>query len=264
MSTTQPTAAENLWTVARHWADLDAALTARTPAWPPAMGIPTRDHRSDDEAEAATWRAEALRLLERDPTQPGWTAAPLRLGTLDVLRTVEAALIELADQTAAAVQRAVITPSPARRARPPRMRGSGFDFPARLEGRAGRVQAADDRRRDLLAFKDSRDPRRWYYASDPHRAEDDPRRTVPRAALWLLARVQHAPGPVHRQLTPVEGDRIASVARAAARAVEHVLDVGDEHVVIMALCPDCGGRLTMYGGGGALPVVHCRSCGHIW
>ncbi|MFJ5105180.1 hypothetical protein [Streptomyces sp. NPDC088554] len=262
MSTTRtprPTVTQDLWSIARHWGDLTEALTAHGGTWPPVMSTATLTHEPNSaEAEAATWRAEALRLLERNPEQPGWTAAPMRLGVFDAMVTVQAGLFALADQTAAAVQRPAISPAPVRRARPAPRPGSGFEFPARPETpRARAVQAADDARRDLLAMKDAADPRRWSQI-------DDRRRTVPHAALWLLARVQHTPGPVHRGLTPLETDRIASATRTAAHLVEHALDVGDEHVQIASPCPTCGGRLTLYGGGGAVPVVRCRECGGIW
>ncbi|MFC9429284.1 hypothetical protein [Streptomyces sp. NPDC056987] len=278
MSTTRtprPTAAvQHLWTIARHWTDLDDALTARTSTWPPPMGIPTLTRTPDsEEAEAATWRAEALRILERAPDQPGWTAAPLRLGVLDTIRLVEAALVELADQVADLVQRAQITPAPPRRATPRRSTPpaspspAGFDFPpVGSTEQARRVQEHEDRKRDLAAMRDARDPRRWQLPasgrSTPH--TDWGRRTAPRAALWLLARVQHAPGPVHRRLTPLETDRIATVARAAAGAVEHALDLADGRARVGRPCPGCGGPLVMHGGGGAIPVARCSGCGSIW
>jgi hypothetical protein len=260
--TTRTTAVSHLWTIARHWPDLTAALTTRPATWPPAMGIATLTHQPDSpEAEAATWRAEALRVLERDPAQPGWTPAPLRLGVLDAMVTAHDGLLELADQTAAAVQRPAVTPAPVRRARPPRhprAAAPGFEFPVRHEGpRARAVQAADDTRRDLLALRDAADPRRWSLAGDR-------RRTVPRAALWLLARTQHAPGPVRRKLTPRETDRISAVARTVAAIIGHALDIGDEHARLAQPCPACSGPLTMYGGGGAVPLVRCRTCGTIW
>ncbi|WP_030747557.1 hypothetical protein [Streptomyces sp. NRRL F-5135] len=290
MSTTRtprPTTAQDLWTCARHWDDLTDALTARTgTTWPPPA-VPTATHDpTSDHAEAATWRAEALRALERRPDQPGWTAAPLRLGILDTIRTVEAGLLELADQIAGQVQRPLITPAPPRRA--PRARsaapaqlrpaplvrfGTGerqpaeFDFPNRSTAdRARRVQEADDTRRNLAALRDERDPRRWQLPASGQGAprSDWGRRTAPRAALWLLARVQHAPGPVHRRLTPRELARVATVAQTCARMVEHALDTGDGQARLGKQCPDCGGRLTMYGGGGAVPVVRCGGCGHLW
>ncbi|MFJ2174362.1 hypothetical protein ACIOHE_15790 [Streptomyces sp. NPDC087851] len=266
--TPRPATAQDLWTIARHWDDLHDALTAQAVTWPPAMGIPTITHTPDsDAAEAATWRAEALRRLERDPAQPGWTAAPLRLGVLDTIRTVEAALVELADQVADQVQRPQITPAPPRRAIRTTTPRPGFDFaPVPTTDRARRVQENDDRRRDLLAMRDARDPRRWQLPASGRGAPrtDWGRRNAPRAALWLLARVQHAPGPVHRHLTVLEADRIASVARGTARLVERALDTGDERARISAPCPACSGRIIMHGGGGAAPIARCTGCGGIW
>ncbi|TXS36943.1 hypothetical protein [Streptomyces sp. OR43] len=115
MNTTQTSTDQHLFTVAYHWRDLNDALATRPTTWPPAMGIGIISARtqSDEEREAAGYRAAALRALERSPDQIGWTAAPLRIDVLDTIRTVEAGLIELADQTAAAIQHAPITPAPA-------------------------------------------------------------------------------------------------------------------------------------------------------
>ncbi|MEV7867452.1 hypothetical protein AB0P17_15425 [Streptomyces sp. NPDC088124] len=274
MSTTRtprPATAQHLWTIARHWPDLAEALTTRTATWPPAMGIAALAHPADsEEAEAATWRAEALRLLERSPDQPGWTAAPLHLGVLDTIATVEGALIELADQTADAVQRPQTSPPPPRRATTrPGTAGApgGFDFPAHATTvQARRVQEHEDRRRALAAMRDARDPRRWQLPASGQGAPqaDWGRRTGDRAALWLLARVQHAPGPVRRRLNPLETARITTVAATAARMVERALDLGAERARIAVPCPHCGGTVTMYGGSGVAPGAHCAGCGRTW
>ncbi|MGW1661036.1 hypothetical protein [Streptomyces microflavus] len=243
-TTTIATTERNLFTIAHHWRDLRDALATRGTTWPPTMGISTISRRDQDEeqAEAATWRAEALRALERDPAQPGWTAAPLRLDVLDTMVTVEAGLLELADQTAAAIQHAPITPAPARRSWP--------DDP-----RARRTAEADDRRRNQLALRESKNPRRWRYTGG--------QRTAPLAALWLLARTQGVRGP-WRPLTEEEKHRIDVVARTSAGLVERALDVNDGRVRLAALCPMCAGPLDMHGGSGAAPVVRCASCGRTW
>lgn len=98
----------------------------------------------------------------------GITTAPLRLDVLDAKLTVEAGLIELAEQTAAAVQHAPITPAPPRRSWP-------------TDPRARRTAQADDTRRNRLALRQSKDPRRWRYTGQ---------RTAPLAALWLLGRTR--------------------------------------------------------------------------
>lgn len=236
----------HLWTVARHWRDLTEALAARQNTWPPAMGISvlSNRHQSDEEAEAATWRAEALRALERSPDQPGWSAAPLRLDVLDTMRTVEAGLVELADQIAALIQHAPITPAPPRGFRP-------------ADRKARARWERDDARRDLLALKESKDPRRWRIAGTAEQ------RTADRAALWLLAQVQGVRGP-WQALPDTELARIVAVAHSCALLVEHALDVGDERVRLAVLCPICHGLLDMHGGAGASPVVRCTSCGQTW
>ncbi|WP_128817997.1 hypothetical protein [Streptomyces sp. S063] len=243
-TTATHTSERHLFTIAHHWRDLREHLATRGTTWPPTMGIATISNRDqdDEQAEAATWRAEALRALERDPAQPGWTAAPLRLDVLDTMVTVEAGLLELADQTAAAVQHAPITPAPARRSWP--------DDP-----RARRTAEADDRRRNQLALRESKNPRRWRYTGE--------QRTAPLAALWLLARIQGVRGP-WRPLTDAEQQRIDVVARTSADLVERALDVGEGLVRLAALCPVCSGCLDMQGGSGAVPVVRCGSCGRMW
>ncbi|MGW6459110.1 hypothetical protein ACWF94_24840 [Streptomyces sp. NPDC055078] len=245
MTTTHHTRTEqHLFTVVRHWRDLQTALGTRTQTWPPTMGIATVSARQQDaeEAEAATWRAEALRILERSPDQLGWTAAPIRLDVLDTIATVEAGLLELTDQLAAAIQHAPITPAPPRRSWP-------------TDPRARRTVEQDDARRNLLALKQSKDPRRWRYIGTD--------RTVPRAGLWLLAQVQGARGP-WRPITDPDRHRIAAVASTSARLVEHALDVGNERARLAAPCPICLGSLDMHGGAGSAPVVRCGSCGRIW
>ncbi|MER8083816.1 hypothetical protein ABTZ57_01305 [Streptomyces sp. NPDC094048] len=237
------TTQQNLFTIAHHWRDLTDALATRPTTWPPTMGIGTVSARQADaeEREAAGYRAQALRLLERHPDQPGWTAAPLRLDILDTMLTVEAGLIELADQTAAAVQHAPLTPAPPRRSWP-------------TDPRARRTTAADDTRRNQLALRQSKDPRRWRYTGQ---------RTAPLAALWLLARTQGVRGP-WRPLSPEEQHRIDVVAAVSAHLVERALDIGDGQARLDALCPICDGPLDLHGGAGAAPTIRCTDCGRTW
>ncbi|MFJ4009434.1 hypothetical protein [Streptomyces sp. NPDC090026] len=241
---THPTTTQHLWTIARHWTDLHNALADHTPTWPPTMGIATHSARtqSTEDAEAAAWRAQALRALERSPDQPGWTAAPIRLDVLDALVLIEGGIIELADTIAAAVQHSPVAPSPPRRTWP-------------ADPRAYRAARADAARRDALALRQSADPRRWRFTG--------PTRTVPRAALWLLAQAQGVRGP-WRPLDDQQLQRVRAVAGTAARLLERCLDVGDGRVRLDAGCPSCGGLVDLHGGGGARPVAHCTNCGHTW
>nr|WP_119589814.1 hypothetical protein [Streptomyces scabiei] len=230
------TTAEHLTLTIRHWPDLQDALGGRSaPTWPPAGRM--NDHlRALDQRDAeqlADERARALELrtLERDPAQIGERPIPIRLHIHETMRIVRAALGDCADQTASSVQRPVMGLLP--------------------EG----YPKADRVRRELLVMQDRHDPRRWKWAS----ARPD----APYTALWLLGRVQGAPGPF-RPLTGPQLDHIASVARHCALRVEQALDVGEQKATLARPCPDCGGQLQMHGGAGALPVARCTACGHVW
>jgi hypothetical protein len=228
------TTATHLWTIAHHWRDLTTALaTTGTATWPPAGRMAdylASIHRSDDEAEAEQHRAAALRSLERSPEQIGEMRAPIRLHVLEIMQTVRADLLECADQTAAAVQRPVMSPLP-----------KGYPD-------------VDRARREILIMQDRRDPRRWRWAGI--------RPDAAYTALWLLARVQGAPGPF-RALHARELDHVASVARTACGRVERALDiVGQKRA--LAERHECGGRIDVYGGAGAHPTAHCTGCGRTW
>ncbi|WP_405683348.1 hypothetical protein [Streptomyces sp. NBC_00057] len=125
----------------------------------------------------------------------------------------------LADRTAAGVQHAPITPAPPRRSWPTDLRA--------------RRKAADDTRRNQLALRQSRNPRRWRYTGQ---------RTAPLSALWLLAPAQGIRGPC-RPLTDEEQRQIDVVA-VSARAIERALDIGDGQVRLAELCPICDGPST--------------------
>src|SRR5579884_3218027 len=100
MIPTARTAADHLATVIRHWPDLAEALAARqADTWPPTMGIARIIDAEDREMAAAE------RAADRNPEQIGVRPAPLRIHILDTMRTVEAALVHLADQVAADIQR---------------------------------------------------------------------------------------------------------------------------------------------------------------
>ncbi|MFG2670830.1 hypothetical protein [Streptomyces sp. NPDC048445] len=221
------TDAADLRTIATTWVDLNDAL-----GMPAAVGGFGRGLRSYmtllDETDPAT--AAELRALERDPAQLGQRPIPIRLSVYGVMRTVEAALTECADQIAAAVQRPSMSPAP-------------------------RSWPANDRaRRDRLAHADTVDPRRWRYTGI---------RTAPHAALWLLGRVQGSPGPF-RPLEAAQQQHIARVATEARHRVEQVLDTGAETVDLSVPCPNCAGTIRVYGGAGASPLANCASCGGIW
>ena len=240
------TTAHHLRTITLHWPDLTQALhTTGNATWPPAGRmndyLASIDAADIEELEAERHRALALRTLERDPTQIGETRPPLRIAVLDTMRTVEAALVHCADDIARTAQRAPMHPPRAQRA-------------AVARTRAERVAWADRARKIEQAKADLVDPRRWRYTG---------RRTTTYAALWLLARVEHAPGPC-RRLTAEEEQRIGKVAEGAAERVERALDVAARIAPLARPCPDCGGRIEMHGGAGADPVAHCTKCGHVW
>jgi len=242
VTTTTMTAAPHLITVATHWRHLEDALgTPSVTSWPPSglrnyLGSLERE----DEAEAATWRAKALRALERSPEQIGRTEPPLRLAIFDTMQTVTDDLTEMADAIAAVVQFAPLTPAPARR------------WPA--DPKARRILEAEDARRNLLAQRQANDPRRWRYTMGE--------RTAVRAALWLCARVQGVRGP-WRPLTEKQHAEIASVASVAAQRVERALDLAARSEPLARPCP-CGGRINVHGGRGASPLAHCTGCGRVW
>lgn len=229
------TTATHLRLIAQHWTDLrDALASTGTAAWPPAGRMSdylASIDRDTTELEEERARALALRTLERDPSQIGETRPPLRIHILDTMRAVEAALVETADQVAAVVQRPVMSFAPS-------------TWPA-----------ADRARRNALARADAADPRRWRWTGI--------QRPAPYTALWLLARVQHGPGPF-RPLPENEAQLIANVAQGAAERVERALDIAARIAPLTEPCPTCGGRIEVHGGAGAQPVAHCTACGRIW
>ncbi|MFC8945934.1 hypothetical protein [Streptomyces rochei] len=236
-----------LRTIALRWTDLQDALGgASAPVWPPAGRM--RDYLRSleeldaEEAEAERHRALALRLLERDPAQLGERPIPIRLRIHDTMRTVHASLLACADAVAEVVQRPPMAPPAPRRA-------------AVATTRAERLAWEDHARRVELAQQDAADPRRWKWTGT--------RPTAPYTALWLLARVEGAPGPF-RPLPDREQRLIGNVAREACARVETALDIAARTAALAHPCPDCGGQLAMYGGAGALPVAHCRGCGRTW
>lgn len=259
MDQTARTTADHLQTCIHHWRDLREALGGRSaPTWPPAgrMSDYLRALEQADEEQLhaqqlittrdTTGRVTGYRCAhcgdtdpghahlageDRNPAQIGKRPIPIRLPIHETMRIVRAALVECADQIAASVQRPVMGLLP--------------------EG----YPKADRARRELLVMQDRRDPRRWSWTKT--------RPPAPYAALWLLGRVQGAPGPF-RPLTGPQLDHVGSVARSCARRVEDALDVGERKATLARPCPTCGGSLTLHGGAGALPVARCTSCGHVW
>lgn len=241
------TTTAHLSTVILHWPDLaDALGGASAPTWPPA-GRMSDYLRSLDQADTEQLAREqhealALRTLERDPSQIGERPIPIRLPVYETMRVVRAALLHCADAVAEVVQRDPIKPPPPRRASYARNRAERLAW----EDHARRVQVAQD---------DAADGRRWRWTGI--------RPDAPYTALWLLGRVQGAPGPF-RPLPEAEAQHIATVARGAADRVERALDVGERTAALALPCPECGGLLNLHGGAGASPVARCTSCGHIW
>lgn len=225
------TTATHLFTCARHWPDLAEAVAQ--PAIHGGFGIGLRGHLAaladDDQQEYDRWQAAALRALERDPIQLGQRPIPIRLAILDTMTLVETALLDLADQTAALVQRSPMPHAPR-------------TWPT-----------ADRARRNQLADADATDRRRWQYVG---------RRTAPRAALWLLARVQGQGGPF-TALSEQQHARIARTAADAAGRVERALDIASQQRTLERRC-GCGGQIDVYGGAGVRPTAHCTGCGRVW
>lgn len=224
------TTRQNLTTIATRWTDLhDSLSTTGTGTWPPAGRM--ADYlagldAADAEEVAARW---ALRDLERSPEQLGETRAPIRLHIHDTMRTVEAGLVELADQIAADVQRPVIAA--------PINRGWSDEIHRTVA---------------LLSAKDSADTRRWGYVGTD-------RRTAPYAALWLLGRHENTPGPF-RKLTLAHTDRIDRTAAEAAARVEQALQLTRHSQTLTETCA-CGGQLHLDGGDGTPAAIHCPACG---
>jgi hypothetical protein len=238
------TAATHLRTTALHWTDLHEAAGAPTQIG--AFGLGLRgylarlDEADAEQLEYERHQAAHLRSLERDPIQLGDRPTPVRLHILDTMRVVEAALVACADDIAHAAQRAPISVPAARKA----------DYATLREAR---IAAADRQRKTELAHADQHDPRRWRYQG---------RRTAPHAALWLLARIERAPGPC-RRLTDDEEHRITTVAAGACERVERALDIASQKRTLEQR-HGCGGAIDVHGGEGRPPVAHCTGCGRVW
>jgi hypothetical protein len=261
--------ADDLQVVIDHWTHMrDLIDTSQaSDTWPPAMGKSEYLHdldRTRREFELAIEHAQHLITktdehgrpqyecvhcdyvgeggphtprTDRDGLALGERPVPLRLHVVDACRAVENALCTLADEVAAAVQLAPMSPM-----RP--VKHAGY---ATL--REAQVAAADRARRDLLAAADAASPARWSFRGG---------RSAVRAAEWLLARIEGQPGPF-LPLRSLHRAHIAVVAAAAARRVERTIggSVDRYSVPMDEPCPYCGGRLTMHAGGGEDDAVTC-------
>ncbi|MGW2209937.1 hypothetical protein [Streptomyces sp. NPDC001781] len=240
MTTTTTT---HLRTLAIHWGDLTDALGA--PAIHNGFGIGLRGHLAAlDELDLAL--ALQDRIAERADSRadaPGIRPIPLRLHILETMRTVEAALIACADDIAHTAQRSPV-PEPSAR------RTATHPY---VTQREADIAAADRARRTALARTDQDDPRRWRYTGQ---------RTAPRAALWLLARIERAPGPC-RRLTEPEERKIGTVAARTADSLERALDIAAQQRTLDRAC-ECGGLIDVHGGEGRPPLAHCTGCGTVW
>ncbi|GGJ81860.1 hypothetical protein GCM10011583_11660 [Streptomyces camponoticapitis] len=210
MTTTDSTI-RALTTVLTNWDSLRDLLDTRSPSvWPPADPAEyTAQLDQHDAAEVAlTQEREHLVLRE--------VGAPLRLHVLDTMRTVETALLQVADEIASEIQRAAITSS-----RPSSLDPVQFDI-------------------ERLAAHDARDPARWRYNRGP--------RTATAAAQWLRARAHGEAGPC----TPLTDDHwqlLNRVASNAARRIEQLLGAERRHDAMPRPCPWCKGPLILHHGG---------------
>jgi hypothetical protein len=234
------TTATHLRTCAMHWTDLRDALGQ--PAIHHGFGIGLRGHLAalDEPLLELLAQARADERADSSPDALGTRPVPLRIHILDTMRTVETDLIACADTIARQAQRDPMASPSARSA-------------AYGSQREADIAHADRLRRTQLAHADLVDPKRWRWTGT---------RTAPHAALWLLARVERAPGPC-RRITDDEEHHIGTVAATAAGRVEQALDIAAQRKTLEQL-HECGGRIDVHGGAGAQPLAHCTRCGRVW
>ncbi|MFF7610720.1 hypothetical protein [Streptomyces lavendulae] len=264
MTTDHTTTAERLTTVATLWPYLQDALgTPNTTSWPPAGlrdYLQHLDHLDREDARGLHYQ----RLIhtqhatgqpwyecvdcshvgdgrdhpvrpDRDPAQLGDRPSVMAAAVADTMRIVTRVLVDLADRVAASVQR-------------PPMAGAPTDWQAR-------GWSADERaRRDELARQDAADFRRWRPIGVRPNGQH--------AALWLLARVQGAPGPVG-PLNVAQRREIERAAAGAAGRIERTLDIGDQSGTISRPCR-CGGTITVHSGATTEAYARCEGCGRAW
>lgn len=237
---TTTSTAVHLQYVIDSWGQLTDMLTTRHGApWPPAArmtdhiaNLEKADATADEISEAAAHLRAGHRLADRADSRftLGASPAPIRLQVVDVMRTVERELVYLCDVLSQEVTRPPMKHAPAH------------------------WLHADRVKRDLMADRDSADPRRW------HRRHA---RTAPSAAGWLLGRVQARPGPFIRLTTP-QLYRIETAAKQAQEQVMRALDGVRQAQVVDRPCPLCGGVLGMSSGDGEVPLVACFGCQQTW
>lgn len=104
---------------------------------------------------------------------------------------------------------------------------------------------------ELAQMRDRAHPARWHWTGR--------RPDAPYAALWLLGRVQGAPGPF-RPLTDRTTALIETTAADARNTIERALHLTRQARPIDHPCA-CGGVIHLYGGDGALPHLICAGCG---
>lgn len=247
MTSTPRTAADDLRVVVDHWQHLRALIDSATPeVWTPPKDADDYLRQLDEHHAAeralghghmspAEWLArpgagdqDATPRAERTPLVLAEQSAPLRLHVVDACRAVEAALASVADEIAAAVQRA-----PVKR------------LPRSIPGDRVGLDLA------LLAARDEADPQRWHYTLGD--------RSAVRAAEWLIGRLEGAPGPC-LPLDDAQRYRIARIAREAARRLERTIGNDRRRSFPMRRpCPYCGAELTMHRGGTDASTVTCEN-----
>ncbi|MFI6465695.1 hypothetical protein [Streptomyces sp. NPDC050538] len=245
MKSTPRTAADDLRIVVDHWQHMRDLIDTSTPfVWTPPKDAADYLRKLDEHHAAehalermtpAKWLArpgedvdQGTALPERDPLVLAEQSAPLRLHVVDACRAVEVALCSIADEIAAAVQRAPIK----RLARSIPGDRAGLDLA-------------------LLAARDEADPARWHYNLGD--------RSAVRAAEWLLGRVEGAPGPCEA-LDDAQRERIGRFAREAARRIERTIGLDRRRAFPMERpCPYCGASLTMHRGGSDASTVTCEN-----
>lgn len=225
------TAQHHLQTVIDNWRHLTDMLDTHVSApWPPAG-------RMSDYIDALDY-ADAQQVHQmrggRDELDAGAGRAPLNLDALDAIRTTELALIGTADHLSTLVQR----------------------YPLSVDTGRGWT---DDVHREaaLIATRDQADPRRWSLTATATR-------TPPHAAVWLLHRLDDAPGPF-RPLTSDQRRLIENVAREAGERVGRALVILRKSSRAAYPCPHCRKRaLDVSGGDGQPASVACQACGRTW
>jgi hypothetical protein len=239
MTATAETAAR-LQYVIDSWDHLTDMLDTRHGApWPPAArmsdylaGLEKAEATAEEIAEAAAYLRAGRRVAERADSRftLGESPAPIRLAIVDTMRGITDQLVYLCDVLSQEVTRPPMKHAPSH------------------------WTHADRVKRDLMADRDSADPRRW------HRRRA---RSAPDAAAWLLGRLRAEPGPF-LPLGPSQLRRIEAAAGHAHKQIDRSLDGVRRAQVVDRPCPLCGGTLGMASGDGEAPIVACFGCRQEW